>query len=649
MLDTTTHPPDEAIEAFALGNLDPTLLPGLEEHLASCDHCQDRAEAIDPDPLMQLLAAAHTRGGPQTATPPPTAASTPSFPPTQGWVNNDSDSAEDTEVPPVLARHPKYRVLRCLGTGGMGTVWLAQHTVMSRPVAVKVIRPDLLARPAAKMRFLREVRAAARLHHPNIVTAFDAESVDGSCLLVMEYVPGETLAERVKAGPLPVVEACRAVRDAARGLAHAHTAGLVHRDVKPHNLIRAADGTVKVLDFGLAGAATEVVAAAGADLTGMGMVCGTPDYIAPEQAANPNAADARADVYGLGCTLYHLLAGRPPVPAGSVVEKIAAQETRLPDPILGLPVGLDAVLTRMMAKRPEDRYQSADEVASALLPFADGASRKQKAGTPRNRVRTLVAAALLFTGLVATLGAVYKIQRDNEEITITTNDPDIEVVMKRKGELVCIRDPRSGQTWELNTLTNQVGLADQPEGLKLELPGREPFVLRRKGHRVFTVTWAPIESDEKLIQGEWQPVAAELGGEALPKELSDTLKPRATFSAGKVMWRVEPPAGIVRLLEGQGGKAPLPLPKELAAVLKRGAEGVYHLDPTKTPRAIDLVWLGPVRKTLLGIYSLKGNTLKLSMAIDPERADQRPTDFVTRPGVMKVTMTFRRLPSKKSH
>src|SRR5205085_6760405 len=138
-----------------------------------------------------------------------------------------------------------------------------------------------------------------KLHHPNIVTAFDAEQAGDSCLLVMEYVQGETLGQR-----LPMIEVCRAVRDAARGLAHAHAAGLVHRDVKPHNLIRAADGTVKVLDFGLAGAGVGDAAAGGDGLTGAGMVCGTPHYIAPEQAADPRAADARADVYGLGCTLY---------------------------------------------------------------------------------------------------------------------------------------------------------------------------------------------------------------------------------------------------------------------------------------------------------------------------------------------------------
>src|SRR5205085_12641448 len=143
--------------------------------------------------------------------------------------------AGDTDVPPALAGHPKYRVLRRLGTGGMGTVWLAEHAVMNRLVAVKVIRPDLLARPGATGRFLREVRAAAKLHHPNIVTAFDAEPAGDSCLLVMEYVEGETLADRLRAGPLPAAEACRAARAAARGPAHAHAAGPAHPHAKPHN------------------------------------------------------------------------------------------------------------------------------------------------------------------------------------------------------------------------------------------------------------------------------------------------------------------------------------------------------------------------------------------------------------------------------
>jgi WD40 repeat protein len=493
MSDLRTHPPDHVLDDFLLGKLSDADHTWVEEHLAECPECLARAAVSRTDTLTELLAAT-VRTAATGVTPDPSADLTPSvLAPTLGW---DPGAAAEDDQPAGLVGHPKYRVVRRLGAGGMGTVWLAEHAVMNRPVAVKVIRPDLLARPGAADRFLREVRAAAKLHHPNIVTAYDAEPAGDSCLLVMEYVEGETLAERVKAGPLPAAEACRAVRDAARGLAHAHAAGLVHRDVKPHNLIRAADGTVKVLDFGLAGVGAGDGAARGGDgLTGAGMVAGTPDYIAPEQAADPHAADARADIYGLGCTLYHLLAGRPPFPAGSVVEKLRAHETRMPDPIPDLPPGLAEVLAKMLAKRPEDRYQTAEELLAALEPFSGvgrgprGAERgfaalRSALRSPRFRV----VVGLLFAALAVAGAVVYKIQRDNQEIVVQTDDPDIEVVMKRKGEVIRVIDRKSGQTWEIDTAANQIGLADQPDGLTLPLPENEAVVMRRQGKEVFSIT-----------------------------------------------------------------------------------------------------------------------------------------------------------------
>jgi tRNA A-37 threonylcarbamoyl transferase component Bud32 len=217
-------------------------------------------------------------------------------------------------IPPAeLADHPRYRLLRLLGAGGMGTVWLAEHKMMRRQVALKVIRPEFLARADAAERFQREVQVAAHLHHPHIVAAHDAEQAGATHFLVMEYVAGESLAERLKRnGPLPVAEACRLARDVALGLQHAHKHGLVHRDIKPHNLMLAAEGVVKILDFGLAAFVSGSVPAAG--LTGVNMVVGTPDYIAPEQAEDARAADIRSDIYSLGCTLYEMLTGRVPFP-----------------------------------------------------------------------------------------------------------------------------------------------------------------------------------------------------------------------------------------------------------------------------------------------------------------------------------------------
>jgi serine/threonine protein kinase/WD40 repeat protein len=503
---TTTHPSDRELHSFLLGRLTDPDHSQVESHLAECSECGDRALAAPADDtLTELLAAARTRFDSQRASAPtPTldgSATPPAFAPTLAW--SSSTGSDSDTIPAALATHPKYRVLRRLGTGGMGTVWLAEHLVMNRPVAVKVIRPDLLARPGATGRFLREVRAAAKLHHSNIVTAFDAEPAGDSCLLVMEYVPGQTLGERLEAGPLPVAEACRAVRDAARGLAHAHAAGLVHRDVKPHNLIRAGDGTTKVLDFGLAGVgAGETVAPASDGLTGAGMVVGTPDYIAPEQIADPHAADARADIYGLGYTLYHLLAGRPPLPDGSVALKLAAQRTHKPSPIPDLPPGLAEILAKMMAKDPEDRYQTADELLAALAPFCEGpVSRDARAERARRPYRWLAIAAGVL--LLMTAGLVFKIQRDNQVITVETNDPDIEVVMKRKGEVLRVIDKRTGQEWEIDTAKNEIAQADSPGGLTVKLPDTEPFVLRRSGKDVFTVT--------RLRKAGPAPVVAKIG------------------------------------------------------------------------------------------------------------------------------------------
>src|SRR5262245_26359186 len=222
-------------------------------------------------------------------------------------------------IPAGLVGHPRYNVLQLLGVGGMGAVYKAEHQLMGRLVALKVINPRLVASPQAVERFRREVRAAARLAHPNIVTAYDADQAGGTHFLVMEYVEGSTLAQLVaERGRLAVAEACDYARQAASALQHAFEQGMVHRDVKPQNLMLTPGGRVKVLDFGLARFATEQVSAGAPDpaketsdaaprpegagapletLTRTGVVMGTPDYIAPEQAADPHFADIRADVY----------------------------------------------------------------------------------------------------------------------------------------------------------------------------------------------------------------------------------------------------------------------------------------------------------------------------------------------------------------
>ena len=264
----------------------------------------------------------------------------------------------------------EYTVLDQIGAGGMGQVLKARHRVMERIVALKVLPRRAMQLPEAVQRFQREVRAAARLQHPHIVTAFDAGEADGIHFLVMEYVDGKDLAQLVaERGALAVDEAVDYVVQAARGLEYAHSEGIVHRDIKPGNLLVDKRGNVKILDMGLArvfeGEETD------ADrLTSTGQVMGTCDYMAPEQAEDTHRADRRADVYSLGCTLYRLLTGRKPYDGESLIQ-ILLSHRDAPIPSLcdarpDVPAELDAVCRKMLAKTPEDRYQSMTEVIGAL-------------------------------------------------------------------------------------------------------------------------------------------------------------------------------------------------------------------------------------------------------------------------------------------
>ena len=268
----------------------------------------------------------------------------------------------------------EYVVLDKLGQGGMGVVLKARHRRMKRLVAVKVLPAQSLKSPDAVRRFHREVEAAAKLAHPNIVIAHDAGQHESLHYLAMEYIDGTDLAQVVKSqGPLSVSQAIDCMLQAARGLEYAHRRGVVHRDIKPSNLLLDREGTVKILDMGLARIVAPFRPGDPADadrLTYSGEVMGTFEYMAPEQAEDTHAADHRADIYSLGCTLYRLLTGRPPYQADTFVKLILAhREAPIPSVRLtrpDVPVPLDAAVGKMLAKRPEDRYQSMSDVIAAL-------------------------------------------------------------------------------------------------------------------------------------------------------------------------------------------------------------------------------------------------------------------------------------------
>lgn len=266
----------------------------------------------------------------------------------------------------------KYKLLGLLGSGGMSTVYLAQHVLMQRLVAIKVLPKNRVNDSSYLARFHREAQAAAALDHRNIVRAYDVDNDGENHFMVMEYVEGKDLQQMVKTGgPLEYPLAAEYIRQAAVGLAHAHDAGLIHRDVKPANLLVDQSNVVKVLDLGLARFTGEDQAS----LTVLHdeNVLGTADYLAPEQALDSHGVDARADIYSLGCALYYVLTGHPPFDEGTLPQRLMAHQKQAPPSIYDsrpdAPTDLVDICLKMMAKKPAGRYQSAREVAEVLAKW----------------------------------------------------------------------------------------------------------------------------------------------------------------------------------------------------------------------------------------------------------------------------------------
>ncbi len=270
----------------------------------------------------------------------------------------------------------KYKLLAHLGSGGMGKVYLCEQLLLHRLVAVKVLQPSVQTDfGGAVERFFREARAVAQLDHPNIVRVFDMDRNASNPFMVMEFVDGTNLHALVaERGPLGIDRALNFTLQAARGLKHAHEAGLIHRDIKPSNLLLDRGGSVKLLDLGLARFFTDN--AKNNNLTAKydeNNIIGTADYIAPEQTQDSSKVDIRADIYSLGGTLYYLLTGRAPFEGSSLAQKLLFHQLRDPDPVSAfrndVPADVDAFVKRMMAKKPEDRYQTPQGVIEALAPW----------------------------------------------------------------------------------------------------------------------------------------------------------------------------------------------------------------------------------------------------------------------------------------
>ncbi len=374
-----THPTDKILSSYGLGKLDDRSADAVNKHLEQCTSCRNRVAEMSADSFLGRIREAqkssdHSMSGQSQP------GKTKSYKGKNGPIPPPANT-----LPPGLANNPDYEIKRELGRGGMGVVYLAHNTLMDRDEVLKVMGRQIMERPGVLDRFLREIRAVAKLRHPNIVTAYHASRLGESIVFAMEYVEGADLSRLVKAkGPLPVGYACNFIHQAALGLQHAHEEGLVHRDIKPGNLMFSKQGgkvIVKVLDFGLAKATREEKIDSA--LTYEGQALGTPDFIAPEQILDAPNADIRADIYSLGGTFFYLLTGRPPFEANSVHEVYEAHISRDAG-MLNLirpqvPVEVAALVAKMLAKEPGLRFQTPCEIAESLIPFFDKRSVKLKA------------------------------------------------------------------------------------------------------------------------------------------------------------------------------------------------------------------------------------------------------------------------------
>ncbi len=350
------HPSRQQLADFVNGRIAPRHQGKMERHLERCTECVNKLDSIKHDTLGDRLIAVAT------------------------CFDREIDSGDRSEeIPAGLINHERYEILERIGVGGMGDVYRARQRSMDRLVAIKVLRRSLFENDRAVARFHNEIKVAARLNHPNIVHSYDADITDGLNLLVMELVEGAKLSDYVKdRGSLTPREAALITTEIAKGLNYASQQGMIHRDIKPQNIMVLEDQSVKITDFGLAKFMLANSSGDDGSLTMEGEVFGTPDYIAPEQIRDSGTADTRSDIYSLGCTLYFMLSGRPPFLEFSVGEKLAGHLEKEPRKIAdlcpALPAGLAGLIECMMEKDVSARCQSYDQIIAGLQPFCDAES-----------------------------------------------------------------------------------------------------------------------------------------------------------------------------------------------------------------------------------------------------------------------------------
>jgi hypothetical protein len=518
MSPATACPNEDHLRDFLLGRSGEAEVRHVEEHLSACSSCLRRLESLHTaDHLLVALRAPN--GG--TPEPPQRMASlilrlksagveAVPQPPTTPLASQVETTPPEPAPPPRPAPLPsaigRFRIIKRLGAGGMGTVYLAHDPQLDREVALKVPRLDPSSEEGelARQRFLREARAAAAVRHPHVCPIHDVGEHEGQPYVVMDFVAGSSLAERLrKQGRLDDRAAAELVRQAAEALQAVHDHGLIHRDLKPANILLDGDGKAVLTDFGLARPENDADG-----LTGSGVILGTPAYMAPEQAdPERGPTDVRSDVYSLGVVLYQLLTGKVPFEGSplSVIRRIADKLASPPSVHrTDLDAGLEAIVRKAMAREPAQRYQRAAEMAADLAKWLAAPT-----GTPRRPRRrwplwTAGAAAVLLVAGLAVFAAsgevrqwfgvgVTRVETAHGVLEIRTDDPDVQIVVKRNGQRILIIDPKENRTVEILTGDIELELIDNGRPLALKT---NHFTLTRDERKIVEVVRLPVKGPD---------------------------------------------------------------------------------------------------------------------------------------------------------
>jgi serine/threonine protein kinase len=653
-------PVEDELRSYLLGSVSEDTAQRLEQHLTECPRCLHRLNSLRADDAF----CHELRRG--TATPRPTNPHLEqlkerlrALPAYAGSVPEatrpGSDSGERIAPPAGEATERiysflapargqgeigwlgDYRIIRLVGQGGMGAVFEAEDPRLKRRVAIKVLRPELAATPAACQRFLREAQAAAALVHENIVTIHHVDQAAGLPFLIMPLLQGESLAERLKRQRrLPPAEVLRIGREIAEGLAAAHEAGLIHRDIKPANLWLEKHGRVKILDFGLARSAVDHV-----HLTQTGAIVGTPAYMAPEQARR-EPVDARSDLFSLGCVLYHLATGRMPfrgVDTMSILLALVQDQPKSPGDLNPeLPPALSELILKLLAKQPSGRPESARAVSDALQAI-ERRTHPQDAPSPERarprRVLIATGAAVLLVGVALAGQTILRITGKGGKVREVPLQPGdkIEVVQSEgSGERkpFVLRRPDGPSRAAFGDLAD--ALAALRDGEVVEIHGNGPFTLGEVHLRDKTIHLRAAPGFRPVIvarEEELPPAPAAwitLEKASLVLEGCDVRCPadRTAFAGGDASWefrncrllgppiRPAQPSAGARLVAYSGPRLHL-----VDCLVAQEGGTVLHLGPkSEVELKNNIFFLGPIRfrdlpSRLLELESPGGQRLRL--------------------------------------